>query len=232
MRAGLPVIGTAWGGLKDITPHNQAGFSIDTWLTTNGIRFDAPATIEAIKGLIENKNRYTQQSENARGHAMEVYNETRYTNDVQQLIEKTIEQPTDVTEPKLTDLGTRFNERFLRKEYPLKYSKQVRPPHPVYDSLADSDYRALITPYTSRTEHKLEADSRLFRAMTGHLNGEYFVSDDLLYSIRIPISPEEAEVINQLQRWQGVPRHSLNHPDALLTSLIEKGVIGISKEIQ
>ena len=232
MSAGLPIIGTAWGGLKDTIVYNQVGFGIDTWLTTNGIRFDAPAAIDAIKCLMENKTRYTQQSQRTRGRAMEVYNETRYAEDVRQFIEKTLKQPTEVTEPKLTALGTRFNERFVRKEYPLKYSKQARPPHPIYDGLSDPDYMALITPYTSRTEHKLEADSRLFRAMTGHLNGEFFVSEDLLYSIRIPISSEEAEVINELQRWHGVPRHTLNHPDALLTSLIEKGVIGISKEIQ
>lgn len=232
MGAGLPVVGTAWGGLKDTIPHNQGGFRIDTWLTTRGVCFDAPAVIDALKCLIENKDRYRQFSESASRHAMDVYNEKRYVKDVTQLIEKTLEHPTDPTEPKLTDLGTRFNERFVRKEYPLKYSKQARPPHPVYDGLSDPDYMALITPYISRTEHKLQADSRLFRAMTGHLNGEFFVSEDLLYSIRIPISSEEAEVINQLQRWQGVPRHTLNHPDALLTSLIEKGVIGISKEIQ
>ena len=232
MSAGLPIIGTAWGGLKDTIVYNQVGFGIDTWLTTNGIRFDAPAAIDAIKCLMENKTRYTQQSQRTKGRAMEVYNETRYAEDVRQFIKKTLKQPTEVTEPKLTALGTRFNERFVRKEYPLKYSKQARPPHPIYDGLSDPDYMALITPYTSRTEHKLEADSRLFRAMTGHLNGEFFVSEDLLYSIRIPISSEEADIINQLQRWQGVPRHTLKHSDKLLTSLIERGMLGISKEIQ
>lgn len=232
MGAGLPVVGTAWGGLKDTIPHNQGGFHIDTWLTTNGIRFDAPAAIEAIKCLIENKTHYTQQSQNATGRVMEVYSETRYAGDVKQFIENTLEQPTDFTEPNLTDLGTRFNERFIRKTHPLKYSKQARPPHPTYDSLSDPDYMALITPYTSRTEHKLESDSRLFRAITGYLNGEFFVSEDLLYSIRIPISSEEADIINELQRWQGVPRHTLKHSDELLTSLIERGMLGISKEIQ
>ena len=231
MQAGLPVIGTAWGGLKDIIVHNQVGFSIDTWLTTNGIRFDAPAVIEAIKRLLENKTHYTQYSENAKNRAVEAYNETHYAKNVKQLIENTLKQPTNVTEPKLTDLGTRFNEKFARKAYPLKYSKQARPPHPVYDGLSDPDYTSLIKPYTSRTEHTLEADSRLFRAMTGHLKGEFFVSEDLLYSIRIAISAEEADVINQLQRWQGVPRHTLNHTNALLTSLIDKGILGISKEI-
>lgn len=228
MSAGLPVIGTAWGGQKDTIVHNQVGFSIDTWVTTKGIRFDAPAVLEALKCLIENKASYVEQSQSARTRAVEIYHGSDYAEHVKRLIDNTLEQPTLVTQPKLTDFGTRLNQRFVRKGYPIKYSKRTGPPKPTYDSLSDPDYIRLITPYTSRTEHKLESDSLLFCAMTGHLNGEYFVSEDLLYSIRVPLSAEEIDVINQLHRWQGVHRHTLKCPDALLISLIEKGLLGIS----
>ena len=231
MSAGLPGIVTAWGGLKDTIIHNKVGFSIDTWVTNKGIRFDAPAVLDALKCLIENKARYTEQSQSARTRSVEIYNGSDYAKHVKRLIEKTLEQPTLVTQPKLTDLGTRLNQRFVRKGYPLKYSKRTGPPKPTYDSLSDPDYVRLITPYTSRTEHKLESDSLLFCAMTGHLNGEYFVSEDLLYSIRVPLSAEEIEVINQLHRWQGVPRHMFKHSDELLISLIQKGLLGISNAV-
>ena len=228
MSAGLPVIGTAWGGQKDTIVHNKVGFSIDTWVTTKGIRFDAPAVLEALKSLIQNKSHYTEQSQSARMRAVEIYNGADYVEHVKRLIGNILEQSTHVTQPKLTSLGTRLNQRFVRKGYPLKYSKMTGPPRPIYDCLSDPDYIRLITPYTSRTEHKLESDSLLFCAMTGHLNGEYFVSEDLLYSIRVPLSVEEIEVINQLHRWQGVPRHTLKHSDELLISLIQKGLLGIS----
>lgn len=85
MSAGLPVIGTAWGGLKDTIIHNQIGFSIDTWVTSKGIRFDAPAVVEALKCLIENKGRYAEQSQSTRARAVEIYNGADYAEHVKRL---------------------------------------------------------------------------------------------------------------------------------------------------
>ena len=67
--------------------------------------------------------------------------------------------------------------------------------------------------------------------MTGQLNGKFFISEDLLYSVRIPIVSEEADIIHQLNRWQNVPRQGLNFSNEFLNRLIQKGVIGVSKEI-
>lgn len=232
MSAGLPVIGTAWGGLKDTIIDQKVGFSIDTWVTKNGIRFDMPAVIDAIKGLIGNKKVRDVQGQHARKHAVANYSDACYSERVRKLIEIVINKPTQLARPSFTPFGARFHERFVQKGYPTQYSKSGRAPDPIYDKLSDPDYMDLIRPYTSRTVHKIEQQSLLFQAMTGHLSGDFFVSEDLLYSIRIPISPEESEVIKQLSRWQGAPRKILNCSDNILTSLMQKGVIGISKEIQ
>jgi hypothetical protein len=64
------------------------------------------------------------------------------------------------------------------------------------------------------------------------MNGKFFISEDLLYSLRVPIVSEEADVIHPLNRWQNVPRQGLNSSNELLNRLIQKGVIGVSKEIQ
>jgi glycosyltransferase involved in cell wall biosynthesis len=232
MSAGLPVIGTAWGGLKDTVVNKEVGFSIDTWVTINGIRFDAPATIEAIKCLIQNRKLREAQGQRARKHAVTNYSDGLYRERVTQLIETALNCPTQEIGLSFTPFGDRFRQRFARKSYPVKYSKSARAPDPIYDKLSDPDYMDLIRPYTSRNAYKIEQQSLLFQAMTGHLNGDFFVSEDLLYSIRIPISREESDVIKQLSRWQGVPRRTLNYSDDILISLMQKGVIGISKGIQ
>ena len=232
MSAGLPVIGTAWGGLKDTILALDVGFSIDTWVTTHGIRYDAPAVIDSIKHLIENKELRDAQGQRAREHAVKNYNESSYSEQVEQLIESVINQPTQLAKPSFTPFGSLFHQKFLRKGYPVKYSKSARAPDPVYDKLSDTEYMTLIGPYTSRTEQNFEQQSPLFLSLTGHQNGDFFVSEDLLYSIRIPLSSEESEVIKQLSRWQSVPRETLNYSEDILTSLIQKGVIGISKDIQ
>jgi len=45
MACGTPVVGAAYGGLKDTVEDNQTGFLMPTWITTTGIRMDL------IKGL-------------------------------------------------------------------------------------------------------------------------------------------------------------------------------------
>ena len=232
MSAGLPIIGNAWGGLKDTIINKEVGFSIDTWVTKNGIRFDAPAVIDAIKRLIENKELREAQAQRAREHAVANYSISYYRKQLSQLMEIVINKPTQMTRPSFTPFGSQFHQRFVETGYPVKYSKSARAPDPVYDKLSDPDYIALIAPYTSRSAHKIEQQSLLFQAMTGDLNEVFFLSEDLLYVIRIPVSREESDVIKQLNRWQGVPRKTLNCSDDILTSLMQKGVIGISKEIQ
>lgn len=232
MSSGLPVIGTAWGGLKDTVVDEKVGFAIDTWVTTKGIRYDAPRVIESIKELFENQQLRESQRRHARAHAIRNYSDTLYSQRVTQLIEDVINETHEKTKPTFTLFGSQFDQRFARAGYPIKYSKSARAPDPVYDGLSDPDYMTLIRPYTSRNEQVLEPESRLFRAMTGHLNGKYFISDDLLYSIRIPVSSEEADVINELNRWESVRLSMLDYPDELLISLVEKGLLGISKEVR
>ena len=232
MSAGLPVIGTAWGGLKDTIINQEVGFAIDTWVTKNGIRFDAPAVIEAIKGLMENTQLREIQSQRAREHAVTNYNNISYREQLTQLIETTLHESMQPKKPSFTPFGSRFHQKFKRKGYIPKHSSRARAPDPVCDSLSDPDYMELIAPYTSRTQHTLEPNSQLFCAMTGQLNGKFFISEDLLYSLRIPIVSEEADVIHQLNRWQNVPRQGLNLSNELLNRLIQKGVIGVSKEMQ
>ena len=229
MSAGLPVIGTAWGGLKD-TINKEVGFPIDTWGTPYGIRFDAPTVINGIKCLIENKQLCQKKGQHGRKRAVALYSEDLYRDKLRQLIETVINRPINETTGTLTPFGHQFHQRFIRTDLPLKYAKSPAAGFPRYDGLSDPHYRQLITPYTSRVDAKLKTDSSLFRALSGDPNGDFFISEDLLYTIRIPISSEEASLTNQLSRWQGVRRSTLNYGDDILTSLIQKGVIGISQE--
>ncbi len=219
MSAGLPVIGTAWGGLKDTVINKEGGFAVDTWLTANGVRFDAPIVIDVIRCLIENSQMREEQGQRGRERAIADYSDTLYNQRVIQLIETVLNRRRKETTATFTPFGHRFHQRFKRTDAI----------NPVFDGLSDSDYLELIEPYTSRGEPKLKSESLLFRALNGKRNGAFFISDDLLYRIRIPVSEEEADVINQLSRWQVIQRDLLNHSDDILIGLIQKGIIGTSE---
>lgn len=51
MKCGTPVIGTAYGGLKDSIIHGKTGFLLDTWSTASGIRSDYFGGLSFIKKL-------------------------------------------------------------------------------------------------------------------------------------------------------------------------------------
>ncbi len=228
MSAGVPVIGTAWGGLKDTIRDLEGGFSINTWVTTNGIRIDTPAVIRAIRALIENRHLREEQGQRGRERVKAKFSYARYTEQVIQFVERVLNSPTNETRPTLSPFGTRFHQRFTKKRPRLQYAKTGTTASPVYKGLADADYRQLIAPYTSQIELRLEPESLLFLALSGRQTGAFFVSDDLLYTIRIPICSEEAEVINQLSLWHPVPRNTLKHSDTLLIELMQKGIVGVT----
>ena len=232
MSAGLPVIGTAWGGLKDTIVNEEVGFSSDTWVTANGIRFDGPIVINAIKSLIENSQMRREQGQRGRERALANYGDALYSKRVIQLIESVINSPIKETVATFTPFGHQFHQRFTRKEFPLKYERRTHAVRPTYDGLSDADYLELIEPYTSQRELKLKPESLLFRSMKGKQNGAFFISEDLLYPIRIPICLEEIDVISQLSRWQVVRRSVLNHSNDILIGLIRKGIVGISEDKQ
>ena len=228
MSAGVPVIGTAWGGLKDTIENLDGGFSINTWVTENGIRIDTPAVIDAIRCLIENKDLREEQGQRGRERVETQFSYARYTQEVTQLVERVLSSPTNETQATLSPFGARFHQRFTKRTPRLRYTKIGTAIRPVYKGLSDDDYRQLIAPYTSQIELKLKPESLLFIALSGEKNGKFFVSNDLLYPIRIPICSEEADVINQLSPWGHVPRNTLNYSDKLLIELIQKGIVGIT----
>ena len=229
MSAGVPVIGTAWGGLKDTIEKLEGGFPINTWVTATGIRVDTPAVIHAITDLIENMHLREEQGQRGRERAVTKFSYTHYTQQVTQWVERVLNRSSNETPATFSAFGTRFHQRFAQdKKQEIRYAKAKYALRPTYNGLSDPDYHQLISPYTSQIELKLTPESLLFLALNGKQNGSFFVSEDLLYTMRIPLCMEAADVINQLSPWQRVPRKILNHSDKLLMELVQTGIVGIS----
>ena len=231
MSAGVPVIGTAWGGLKDTIENLEGGFPINTWVTDSGIRVDTPAVIDAVKRLIENKTFREEIGQRGRKRAMNHFSYDLYIEGVLQLVKRAINSPMNETKVTLSTFGSRYDQRFTRQMPEFRYSKSGHSIRPIYSGLSDPDYKQLIAPYTSRGALTLKPESSLFLALSGKQDREFFISDNLLYPVRIPIGSEQADIINQLSFWCRVPRGTLNHSDNILTKMIEKGLIGISTQI-
>ncbi|WP_420574470.1 glycosyltransferase family 4 protein [Kordia sp.] len=73
MKCGTPVIGTAYGGLKDSIIHNKTGFLLDTWSSASGIRSEYFNGLDFIKKLYENPALKKEITENCFQRAEDSY---------------------------------------------------------------------------------------------------------------------------------------------------------------
>jgi glycosyltransferase involved in cell wall biosynthesis len=77
MGRGVPVVGAAYGGLKDTIWDGTTGHLMATWTTTGGIRMDTQGGVGRIIELLTDPERRAAMSRAAWLHAVECYSERR-----------------------------------------------------------------------------------------------------------------------------------------------------------
>ncbi len=73
MACGVPVVGAAYGGLKDTVVPGETGVLMPTWLTRSGIRIDLDAGVEATVALLRDPSGHAQMSRAAEQRAVTHY---------------------------------------------------------------------------------------------------------------------------------------------------------------
>jgi hypothetical protein len=73
MCCGVPVVGTAYGGLKDTILHGITGYTIPSWVTASGIRMDLVKAEAYLLQLLRNENERALMSKDAAAHARTNY---------------------------------------------------------------------------------------------------------------------------------------------------------------
>lgn len=75
MACGTPVVGAAYGGLKDTVVSGETGFLMRTWTTHSGIRMDILRGVEDALRLLQDDALRARMSEAAAARAREFFNE-------------------------------------------------------------------------------------------------------------------------------------------------------------
>jgi hypothetical protein len=73
MASGVPVVGSAYGGLKDTVLHRQTGYLMPTWTTASGLRLDTIFGTDAAHAILADSALRERLSQEAREHASTVY---------------------------------------------------------------------------------------------------------------------------------------------------------------
>jgi glycosyltransferase involved in cell wall biosynthesis len=75
MASGVPVVGAAYGGLKDTLLPGETGDLMPTWVTRTGLRSDFPRGVDAVARLLTDEPLRQRQSRAAVQRALTHYNE-------------------------------------------------------------------------------------------------------------------------------------------------------------
>jgi glycosyltransferase involved in cell wall biosynthesis len=225
MSAGLPVIGTAWGGLKDTIVDGKSGFLIDTWMSDYGVRFDMPRLVDLLQ-LLRNQRELRQElGQFAVQHTQEHFSWPVYCRQLWECFDSLQNGASEQSCGGYTEFGSAYHARFPLKE---KASKETLL-YPDYGHLPAPYYSRLVSAYTSLGCLSYQAEKTLFIALPGKVGDHYFVSDDLLWQVKIPVDDEEILVIHQARRYPGISRSELACSDNVIGSLVKKGIMGISQ---
>jgi glycosyltransferase involved in cell wall biosynthesis len=75
MACGVPVVGSAYGGLKDTVIPGHTGALMPTWITRSGIRIDLDAGVEAVVAMLADAERHARISTAAAERAASAHGE-------------------------------------------------------------------------------------------------------------------------------------------------------------
>lgn len=226
MSAGLPVLGTAWGGLKDTIINGESGFLIDTWMSDYGVRLDLPRLVDLLQFLRNQRAFCRELSRSAVQCARKHFSWPVYRRQLWECIDRLQSGASEKSSASYTAFGSAYHARFpLRDEA----SKEDLLLYPDYGHLPAPYYARLVSAYTSLGYLRYQAEHTLFMALPGKIEEKHFISGDLLWQVKIPLDEEEIPVVQQARRYPTISRSELACSDEVIERLVKKGIIGISR---
>ena len=171
MACGTPVVGTSWGGLKDVIKHGETGYQISTVVTDSGVKLNWWEAINRIVFLLENDDALHKLRERCCSYAKEISSQAVFA----EMLESLLIDSTRVirNEPlRLTDFAAQYFHECLPNE--------LSPPTFQRGPRSFGMYKELIAPFTGRTESLIAT-------------GELLKSDQLVV-LAVPVRVESGTI--------------------------------------
>ncbi|ATQ76431.1 hypothetical protein CR152_19275 [Massilia violaceinigra] len=89
MASGVPVVGCAYGGLKDTVIDGVTGYLAPSWLSLGGLREDRSALLHGLEALLGDQAHARSMGANARRHAEESYSRAHCMAVLQDIVRRT-----------------------------------------------------------------------------------------------------------------------------------------------
>jgi glycosyltransferase involved in cell wall biosynthesis len=149
MAAGLPVIGTAWGGLRDTIVHGTTGYLVDTRVTSAGVRFDDRAAAERALELAADAVARRRMGAAAAQRACRDLTIERCTGELVDQVEALLRGPWPERPHRWTALGHELEKQWSAPLSSVLYERYPVP-LPTSPDLAAPLAREILRPYATQ----------------------------------------------------------------------------------
>jgi hypothetical protein len=241
MACGLPVVATAWGGLKDSIRHGETGYTVRTVLTEAGVRVFWMDAVRGVVTILNDHHLQTNMRQSAAQWVRSRYNLLAFTRRIEKIAQKSVLKARRGGNPPLVlrfiaDL-VEYNLQLLA-ENRLDRRTELWAIMEMYKRFPDL-YRLIIGSYCATTADQLplDVDDKLYclspikptpKDLQIRKNKEdpnSTLAPDLesmflqrIMECRSP-TPVSRIIAAKRQKWE--------HAEPACRSLIRKGIIGI-----
>jgi glycosyltransferase involved in cell wall biosynthesis len=207
MACGVPVVGAAYGGLKDTVLHGQTGFLMPTWTTSSGLRLDYIAGVEQVVTLLQDAPLRAQFSRAARDHARRFYSRQRCSERLASAVHQSIEA------------HPRAQRLVAAPPLSLPEPAGYLPPL----EIGWEHYWPAVDDYVHGPPPGLQADTRLRVAAPAEFVDSHLMLVDPAWPASIPLDAEERRICLACRSTRR--RGELGGDDARIAALLSKGAL-------
>jgi glycosyltransferase involved in cell wall biosynthesis len=223
MACGTPVIGTSWGGLKDVIKHGETGYQIGTVVTDSGVKLNWWEAINRIVFLLENEDVMQRLRDRCCSYAKEISSPAVFGQMLESLVN-------DCSKENRNGNGSGplstsdFADEFWLKCLPNEFS----PPSFHRGPRSFEMYKEMIVPYTGLTENlipdseELKPDQLLVLAVPVRVEANTLKPDDPIFPLEFEI-PEahQDECKAMLEVMRNEPVIEVKRLDKLIAARAE-----------
>ncbi len=223
MACGTPVVGTSWGGLKDVIKHGETGYHISTVVTDSGVKLNWWEAINRIVFLLENEDVLQRLRERCCSYAKEISSQAVFGQMLESLLNDCSKESGNGSGPlRPSD----FADELWLKCLPNEFS----PPSFHRGPTSFEMYKEMIAPYTGLTENlipdgeELKPDQLLVLAVPVRVEANTLKPDDPIFPLEFEI-PEahQDECKAMLEVMRNEPVIEVKRLDKLIAARAENG---------
>lgn len=211
MACGTPVVGAAYGGLKDTVVDGRTGRLVPTWVTRGGLRLDVEALVDAVVELLDDPDERRAMAERAATTAADRFAPDRCARRLVHAVEAAVEahrrHPSTV---KVTAEPPAFEPHGLLPD-------RARPPWEYFEPR--------VRHYVSHATPTVETATRVRAAAPLVVEGDRVRLDDPAWPARYDLDPAEEALLTACRRSVPVDRAMAAVGAARLNRLLADGAL-------